>query len=131
MSSRLYGILNALINRCRVYVVDAGSNGNWTYKKYSNGSFEAWYSSTGTMSITTPVGQVYQSASNSHINFTISNVASVHYADVKLITGSYGVWTYLTGASADGLDYRGVSPLSRSSATYTIKAYVKGSYNMT
>lgn len=112
------------------------TSGRWKIRKYTFGEFEAWYTTSGTLTIATKVGSLYQSASNSTINLPSGSdwsVSSVEYADVKLMSSSYGVWSYISGVTVPFggtgyISYRGMSALSRASSTYTIQAYVKGTW---
>lgn len=103
------------------------TSGNWTYRKYLDGTFEGWYSTTGTMTIGSGVGSLYQSGTTSIIALPIT-LSSISFANVTLYNTTYGVWAYLLNTSTTNISYRAFSAISRSSATYHIKAYVKGTW---
>ena len=113
-----------------VAVVGTGSSNGWVWRKYSDKTFDAWYSGTATTAINSAVGSLYQSGSNLSLSIPSGiGATSVLYGDVNLITASYGVWTYIITLNSTTFSYRGMSALSRASASYTVKAYVRGTYS--
>lgn len=99
------------------------SSGTWRYVILGK-FFVGACSFSGTVAITTAVGNVYQSGTNSTITVPVT-LQNCVYADVKAMTSSYGVWTYLV-SKGNTITYRFMSAISRSSASYTISAIVIG-----
>ena len=100
------------------------TSGNWTYIE-DNGYFYGWYNTTGSLTIGTAVGSVYQTASNATINLPVTLSSNI-YARVNVCTTSYSVWTAIYNVGTSSISYRAMSGSSRSSATYTIEAFVMG-----
>lgn len=100
------------------------TSGNWEYITIGN-LFIGAISYTGTLAITTQVGQVYQTASSSTINYPVT-MAGVQYANVNIVSSSYSVWTAVYSSNTTSLQYRALSTASRSSSSYRIKAFVIG-----
>ena len=99
------------------------SNGSWRYVILGK-FFIGACSFTGSLTITTAIGNVYQTGSNSNITLPVT-LRNCVYADVKVMTSNYGVWTYMI-SKGNTLYYRAMSALSRSTASYTICAIVIG-----
>lgn len=109
------------------YLLDAmeyETSGNWKYLLLGK-TFIGLYRTTGTLSINSAVGSVYQTSSNSTIAYPVT-LSAVYYANVAVATGSYSVWSVIYSSSTSGIAYRALSALSRASATYNIKAIVIG-----
>lgn len=105
---------------------DEYTSNNWTVRKNANGTFEAWrkYTASG-VAISTQVGSVYQTASNLTLQ-TPSGVGTIEYANVTPIFGTWSVWAAMYGATTTQLSYRLMSTASRSSTSYTLGFYIKG-----
>lgn len=113
-----------------VAVTGIGSSNGWVWRKYSDKTFDAWYSGTATTAINSAVGSLYQSGSNLSLAIPSEiGATSVLYGDVNMITSSYGVWAYILTMNSTTISYRGMSALSRASASYTVKAYIRGAYS--
>ena len=100
------------------------TSGNWTYLQIGS-LFIGAYSATGTLSITTQVGQVYQTVDSSTITLPITLTSNL-YSNVTIRTVSYSVWPAIYGSNATTIQYRVLSANSRASATYNIKAFTFG-----
>ena len=111
-------------------ITSEGSENGWAWRKFSDNTFEAWYSGTATTAITGAIGSLYQSGSS--LTLTIPSgigATSVLYGDVMMFSSSYGVWAYVLGMTSSTITYRGFSAVSRASASYTVKAYIRGAYS--
>ena len=100
------------------------TSGNWHYLLLGK-TFIGMYSTTGSLSINSAVGSVYQTASNATISYPIS-INKLYYANVAVANTSYSVWPVIYSSSTSGIAYRAMSAASRSSATYVIKAIAVG-----
>lgn len=100
------------------------TSGNWKYLIMGK-TFIGLYRTTGTLTIGTANGSVYQTSSNSTITYPIT-LSAVYYANVAVATGSYSVWSSIYSSSTSGIAYRAMSALSRAAASYSIKAIVIG-----
>lgn len=104
--------------------IEYKTSGNWNYLLLGK-TFIGVYSTTGTLSINSAVGSVYQTASNSTISYPIT-INKLYYANVAVSSSSYSVWSTIYSSSTSGIAYRALSALSRASASYAIKAIVIG-----
>lgn len=100
------------------------SSGNWKYLQIGS-LFIGAYSATGQLTITTQVGQVYQTADSSTITLPITLTSNL-YSNLTVRTVSYSVWPAIYGSNATTIQYRVLSANSRASATYNIKAFTFG-----
>lgn len=129
-SGALYHVNGAPISD---FVVEQGTSGNWSYRKYNSGIYEAWYTGTNTFAIdgrfasNSPV-LWYGATQNLSLPFAVT---SIQYVDVKAFYSNWGVWTAITQADSGGIKYQVFSALARTSATYAIRGYIKGTYSLT
>lgn len=129
-SGALYHVNGAPISD---FVVEQGTSGNWSYRKYNSGIYEAWYTGTNTFAIdgrfasNSPV-LWYGATQNLSLPFAVT---SIQYVDVKALYSNWGVWTAITQADSGGIKYQAFSALARTSATYAIRGYIKGTYSLT
>lgn len=81
-------------------VVESGTSGIWTYRKWSNGLAECWgRSSLGTKAITTRYGNGYYASANT-INFPSNFFNNVPTVTISSQDGSgYGTWFNITTVS--------------------------------
>ena len=100
------------------------TSGNWHYVLLGK-TFIGVYTTTGSLSINSAVGSIYQTGSNASIAFPVT-LSNLYYANVAVATSSYSVWTAIYSSSTSGISYRAMSASSRASATYNIKAIVIG-----
>lgn len=100
------------------------TSGDWTYLQIGS-LFIGAYSATGQLTITTQVGQVYQTAGSSTITLPITLTSNL-YSNLTVKTESYSVWPAIYGSNATTIQYRVLSANSRSIANYNIKAFTMG-----
>lgn len=116
------------------YIVEQGSSGNWTYRKWSNGDAECWASATVSgMACTTTVGNWYRTG-----NITISNYPFTFTANPNLqmtfetYSGTGGlVWSAGTSSSSPKTKPATVyviRPTSLNSITGFVRYYAKGKW---
>lgn len=126
---------DVLINGISVadFVIEQGTSGNWSYRKYNSGIYEAWYTGTNTFAIdgrfsaASPV-LYYGAIQNLSLPFAVT---SIQYVDVKAFYSNWGVWTAITQANSSGIKYQSLSAVARTSVTYAIRGYIKGTYSLT
>lgn len=106
-------ILNALVLH---------ESGNWSYVKLGK-LFVGMYSTTATLAITSASGSVYQSGAGT---ISFPETLTSQCTSVTIQTGSYTVWTSITGSSNSQVQYRAMSAGSRASASYNIRAITIG-----
>lgn len=128
-TERLYNILDALADR--PYIKKQGTQGSWTYRVWSDGTAEAWYSTSGSLTLGTQVGSLYANSSSASIAPpSEAGFSSIDYADVTVSSNSYHVWASVWNITAAAIYYRALSTSSRTSAIYGIRAYIKGTSSL-
>lgn len=100
------------------------TSGDWTYLQIGS-LFIGAYSTTGSLTIASQVGSVYQTASNAQIALPITLTSNL-YSNVAIRTSSYSVWSAIYGSNSTTIQYRALSTASRSSTNYNIKAITIG-----
>lgn len=116
------------------YIVEQGSSGKWTYRKWSNGDAECWASATVSgMACTTKVGNWYRTG-----NITIDNYPFTFAANPDLqmtfetYSGTGGLaWSAGTSSSSPKTKPATVyviRPTSLNSITGFIRYYAKGKW---
>lgn len=104
-----------------------GSSGDWTYKKYADGTCEMWFKGTKTVTIGTGAGNIYTSNSNTALAFPFA-LQAIEYSSVSAFSTSYGIWAWQVQETTSQIACRVFSNASRSSASYNFRAYVKGTW---
>lgn len=113
-------------NKVASWVVESGTANDWTYRKYSDGTFDAWGTFTKTPTSSTASGNIYYSnAISQNLPFTAVS-GSVN------VTGSVGAqyaWIVNTSSATTTVSFRIArgSAISTSTAL-TIKLQIHGSY---
>ena len=124
----LENILNEVLPSCAVdYVVEQGTSGYWTYRKWDSGIAEMWFNGSTTVAIATTAGSLYTSNTDTKLNYPFT-LNSVHYASITAHSISYAIWAWKSAESTASMSCRLFSIASRSSANYPVTAYVKGTW---
>ena len=108
------------------YIVEQGTSGIWTYKKWNDGIVEAWANASTTQAIATALGNVYRApnAVTTNFPFTITE-PKVHLASQSgVVNGAYIAELSNTSFSWYPIKY-GKDSTSR---VRTIAAYVNGKW---
>lgn len=100
------------------------TSGDWTYLQIGS-LFIGAYSATGSLTIDSQVGSVYQTSGTMQIAMPITLTSNL-YSNVAVRTSSYSVWAAIYGSNGTTIQYRVLSANSRASATYNIKAFTFG-----
>lgn len=125
---RLYNILHAIAQRA---CIETGTSDNWTYKKYADGTFEAWYTGSITTEITAhpsawPAG-VYRSTAGVTINYP-SFVTSISHSAITLVRSTAAVWVYELGDTDGHITFFALAFQQYNNATYTARCYITGTW---
>lgn len=108
------------------YVVEQGTSGEWTYKKWNSKTFEAWCTSSYTGTITAGSGSIYYL--NASRSLPSIGIASVQYASAEY-TGGELTWCKLGTISTTAIGYTFCSSISRGTSTArTVMFYVVGTW---
>lgn len=113
---------------------DVQTQGNWRYKVYADGTFEAWYKATGqSLVITSQSGNLFRSDLQTitvPTNMTSGKTCNILHVSVNAAHNNYPTWGMLASIqtpTANTFKYYAMSGGSRSaSPNYTVTAYVFG-----
>ena len=107
------------------------TQGNWKYRVYNDGTFDAWYTATKqSLTITDTSGSLYRSGLQTlalPANLTDGKTVSLLHVDVNAAHNNYPCWGMLASLTTNGFSYYAMSGGSRSnSPNYLITAHVFG-----
>lgn len=113
---------------------DVQTQGNWRYKVYADGTFEAWYKATGqSITITAQSGNLYRSDAQTitlPTAMTSGKTCNIQHVSVNAAHNNYPAWGMLASIqtpTANTFKYYAMSGGSRTaSPNYTVTAYVFG-----
>lgn len=116
------------------YIVASGTSGDWYYRKYNTGRFEAWANYLGTVTTTTRVSSTsewYRNASAYSLPAlpTAISASGITHVDIVANTGLAACYTSVTGASTSSIQFYVMHIGSMSDRACTISAYVAGTYS--
>ena len=99
------------------YIVDEGTDNGWIYKKYNNGTFDAWISFNLNVAVSTTTGSLYKSADQSLSlpSFTSSDTIN-NWAITGSVNGFESIWFLSFITSPPSVAYNLVRSTSRTSA---------------
>lgn len=81
------------------YVVEQGTSGNWTYRKWNSGIAELWGTYTGTSVTPTAWGNIYASDTIPRIDYPFAFTSAPQVQVTPRYTGTGGgFWIYCVGA---------------------------------
>lgn len=108
------------------YVVEQGTSGNWTYRKWKSGFCEAWGEHDKVFAATTTTGALYTSSSNITIDLpsNLFNFVLLPTAEVK----SYSMMITFANYTTSQLSFRPISTNSRAENTWTVRTHVIGTW---
>ena len=107
------------------------TQGNWMYKTYADGTFDAWYKATGqSLTITATSGNLYRSELQTLIlptNLTNGKTVTIQTATPSASHNNYPVWAILANVQNTEVRYYALSGGSRTtSPNYIVTAHVFG-----
>lgn len=117
------------------YVVATGASGNWRYRKYNTGIFEAWYKASASVTLQTGLSGAtgwYRNSGTPLYQLTVPTAIgnpSVITADVHAITNLAGMYATVTEISGGTVTYYVIYSGQLSGRSATITAYVAGTYS--
>ena len=103
------------------------TSGSWTYKKYNDHTFDAWYYSSDTTAIGTQSGGLYFSDSRTISIPSAIGLSSAKFVSVEYI-GAEGTFTKLNSISTSAISFSFCSSVSRASAARNIFAMIHGTW---
>lgn len=125
---RLYNILHAIAQRA---CIETGTSGGWSWRKYADGTYEAWCKTTLTYAITTASGGMYFSGGHSiTIPSEIGNTG-IDFVSLTCPTdeGTFGKINAFNENNINAIGFGLMSSIARSTATARPhRFYVKGTW---
>lgn len=86
-----------------VYIVETGTSGNWTYKKYSDNTFDAWFSGSLTFTDDGQLSSYNPTWYRSHVSVTVpSAIGTVSVITYNFSLSSAATFTMMGYSSASG-----------------------------
>ena len=109
------------------YVVEEGTSGIWTYRKWASGRYECVGYTTATVSVSTSSGSIYRSS----LAYTMTlpfTPTSILYGDIRPNTSSYMMWSAMISFDASNslMTCYFLSSSSFSDLSINIRAYAMG-----
>lgn len=113
------------------YVTDAGTSGNWYYRCYNTGRFEAWLNMSASVTLTTAQSGAsgwYRNSSAYSLPSLPAEItnAAVDHADINVITGLSGMNANVSAISGGTVNYYVIYSGQLTNRSATITAYVTG-----
>ncbi len=108
-------------------IVEQGTDGDWTYRKWSNGIAECWGRKTGTANITTSWGQIYFASAFSQ---SLPTGLFIDVPSIQMLNHSSNSALVMGGSSIskDSFNIHLVRGTSQSNAAYSIGFYCIGKW---
>jgi len=124
----LTNILNEVLPNTSVdYIVEQGTSGVWTYRKWESGVAECWSNAATTLTVNTSWGSIYVSSKTSR-NFP-SGLFNALPCVTAFATGNASVFTICgSGTTKDIFYYFLASAASLASQSYNLNVYAKGTW---
>lgn len=104
------------------YVIEQGSSGIWTYRKWNSGIIECWGRNTLNVTINMANGNIY---TTSNYNLSLPSVNFSNLIHYEMSVGNMTCWITGVTVGNNSLTYR-IASGSSTSANMTITAYVMG-----
>lgn len=111
------------------YIVESGTSGYWEYRKWSDGTYECWCTTTDNMPCTAAWGSLYVTSACVQVTFpvTFDSIPNVQYS---VDGGSYysvmPIQSTHLNSTTKSLGLKFVRPTSESSISATVNWYVRG-----
>lgn len=108
----------------KAWVVESGTSGGWSYRKYSDGTYDCWRKYDFTPSSSSSLGNIYYSNTGSvALPFTVTDGIAVGACNTEL------VWVANTFVSTTAVSFRlGKGSALGTSTVYTVRLFVHGTY---
>lgn len=121
-------LLTGVLKAIKVdYVVEEGTDGSSSWRKWNSGISEFWFAANGTYTIGTARGNWYSGAevSRNFPNGLFVATPSMVF-EQAISTTAYVIFAQCTGLSRTTCKYRLVANASVASATHSVSAYAIG-----
>ena len=107
------------------YVTDVGTSGDWTYRKWKGGTYEAWRSYSGSQNLTSASAGTYYSSTAISIALPAFSTSVTHTQATAHPSLSSGVFVYSFNSNGE-LQFR--AHQSTNNATVSAYLYIRGTY---
>ena len=108
------------------YIVEKGTSGDWYYRKWKSGRFDAWCNTSQSFAIDIQSGSFY--IGNSTVSIpSVIGVSSIKFASVEY-TGNEGDWTKVNALTTTTVGFAVISGVSRSATNRTFMVYLHGTW---
>jgi hypothetical protein len=108
------------------YIVEQGTSGDTTYRKWNSGIAECWINTTKNVALNNSYGSLYQGTWIWTFPFTF--VAEPTVLVGRMTWGTGASWGTVASVSTTNSGLRGIDVVSRASGSTTISAYAKGKW---
>lgn len=124
----LYGLYEEGENKMNYPPIEV--NGAWRYRRYADGTYEAWCERFGTkFKINNAAGNIFVSNAQNIGLPTELHSTAIHYCDIVLYApDGFHVWGTVTDHSINSVTFKGYSTESHESAEIEKLLYVFGEY---
>lgn len=106
------------------YIVEQGTDGDTTYRKWNSGIAEMWINTTQNVALNNAYGSLYQGAWS--WNFPFAFVSKPIVTTSRFCWGTGASWGQTAGVSTSSAFLRGIDIASRASGSCEIMAYAIG-----
>ncbi len=111
------------------YVVESGTSGYWEYRKWSDGTYECWCTTTDNMPCTTAWGNMFITTAYAQVTFPVT-FASVPNVQYSVDCGAYSPGIPVQGnnvtTTTKSLGLKFTRPTSAATLSATVNWYVRG-----
>ena len=110
------------------YIVDTGTDNSWQYKKYSDGTFDAWISFDLNVACNTSTGSLYCTADQTISLPSFTNTSIADWSISGSVNGLEAVWFLSFGASPPSAGYRLIRTNSRTAQARHVTMLLSGKW---
>ena len=116
------------------YIIEQGTSGNWTYRKWNSGTYECWTRLAVNTTVNSTWGSLYVSGSLSATNLTFPiTFTAIPVVNVNLSGSGSGAFLIASGSASASTTKTGIYEIARGSAStssvgYAINYYVVGKW---
>ena len=111
------------------YIVEEGTSGIWTYRKWASGIAECWGIYSYNTAISSTWGNAYEGSKAGHQSYPFTFIERPFEIGLLFSKGNVGHWTeqFETNSASESGTYHPVRPNSMSaSSAFELHLYVKG-----
>lgn len=123
----LENVLNEVLPSTSVdYIVEQGTSGDSSYRKWNSGIAECWIRTTQNVALNNAYGSMYQGTWSWTFPLTFTTAPTVTCSELRWGTGAS--WGTIAAATTTSATLRGIDVTSRASGSCAISAYAIGKW---